>query len=323
MPITAARHGGARAADVAGFAEGSIRAKQGLELGAVMMDRSPARRRLPLRCRGVLLAVLLACGAAVPAMAAPVTGPAARLAAVDMAALEPKARGAVEASLARWQALEPLPSGRWLLVNIPAYEISLYDGAQRTGTWRAILGKAKTPTPTFTGKALGVILNPWWEVPASIVAESVGRIVARNPQKAARDGYVKQGNRYRQKPGPANQLGLMKLDFVNAYSVGIHDTPSRKLFEKDKRAFSHGCIRVDDALGFAATLLGPPASRDSLAAAIAADPDTQRLPFAAPIPVIVGYFTAEVADDGALRLFDDVYHRNPVATAATGDECAS
>jgi murein L,D-transpeptidase YcbB/YkuD len=184
------------------------------------------------------------------------------------------------------------------------------------------VGKTSSPTPSFTGKATGVILNPWWEVPASIVAESVGRIVARNPARAARDGYVKQGDRYRQKPGPANQLGLMKLDFVNAYSVGIHDTPSRSLFKKDKRALSHGCIRVEDAFGFAAALLGPPASRDSLTAVAASSPDTQRLAFAEPIPVIVNYFTAEVADDGGLRLFDDIYRRNPVASASADNECA-
>ena len=267
-------------------------------------------------------AALLASLVVMDAAAAQVTTPAARLAAIDTAPLEAKARVAVADSLAHWQALEPLPKGRWLLVNIPAYEISLYDGAQRTTTWHAIVGKPKSPTPTFTGTANGVILNPWWEVPASIVAESVGRMVAHNPARAEREGYVKVGDRYRQKPGPANQLGLMKLDFINAYSVGIHDTPSRSLFKKDKRALSHGCIRVDDAFGFAATLLGPPASRESLAAASSASPDTQRLAFAQPIPVIVGYFTAEVDDAGTLRLFDDVYRRLPAITAATETECA-
>jgi L,D-transpeptidase YcbB len=283
------------------------------------MVRSTATMRRTILGVAVLLASVVQTGTA----GAQATGPAARLAALDMAPIEPAARAAVAASLTRWQALEPLPEGRWLLVNIPAYEISLYDGPQRTATWRAIVGKAKSPTPIFTGKVTGVILNPWWEVPASIVAESVGRIVARNPARAARDGYVKQGNRYRQKPGPANQLGQMKLDFVNPYSVGIHDTPSRSLFKKDKRALSHGCIRVDDALDFAATLLGPPASRDELAAIAAASPETQRLPFAEPIPVIVGYFTAEVADDGTLRLFDDIYRRNPSVSAAAESECAS
>jgi L,D-transpeptidase YcbB len=262
------------------------------------------------------VAALFACLALTPAAEAQTASPAARLAAIDTAPLDPKARTAVSASLARWQKLGPLPAGRWLLVNIPAFEISLYDGTRRTGTWRVIVGKTKSPTPSFTGTAKGVILNPWWEVPASIVAESVGRMVARNPQKAAREGYVKEGTRYRQQPGPANNLGRMKLDFVNAYSVGIHDTPSRQLFKKDKRTFSHGCIRVDDPFGFAAALLGPPHSSESLESTVAASSETQKLPFVTPIPVIVDYFTAEVGDDGRLRLFDDVYRRNPVASAA-------
>jgi murein L,D-transpeptidase YcbB/YkuD len=257
----------------------------------------------------------------------PPTSPAQRLAAVDRAPIAEKDRLKVAASLERWQALPSPPAGRWLLVNIPAYEISLYDGLQRTGTWRAIVGKPKTPTPRFQGSVSGVILNPWWEIPKSIVAESVGRLMARNPKKAAAQGYVREGDRYRQRPGPHNQLGLVKMDFRNAYSVGIHDTPSRQLFDREKRALSHGCIRVDDPFAFAAALLGEPTSRDSLMTVRETNPDTQRLPLAEPVPVIVGYFTAEVADDGTLRLFDDVYKldRGEAATGSAtgpGDDCS-
>jgi L,D-transpeptidase YcbB len=261
---------------------------------------------------------------ALAASAQPAASPAERLAAVDTAPLEAGVRLKVAASLARWQALPSPPAGRWLLVNIPAYEISLYDGQLRTGTWRAIVGKPKTPTPHFAGSVTGVILNPWWEVPKSIVAESVGRMVARNPKKAAAQGYIRDGDRYRQRPGPHNQLGLMKLDFRNPYSVGIHDTPSRPLFEKERRAFSHGCIRVDDPFAFAAALLGEPTSRDSLNTVRETNPDTQRLPLAEPLPVIVGYFTAEVAEDGTLRLFDDVYRldRGNYGAAPAGDDCS-
>jgi murein L,D-transpeptidase YcbB/YkuD len=179
-----------------------------------------------------------------------------------------------------------------------------------------IVGKTKTPTPEFRAEAKGVILNPWWEVPASIVAESVGRMLARTPKTAAAKGYVKQGTRYRQAPGPDNQLGRMKLDFPNAYSIGLHDTPSRQLFEREKRAFSHGCMRVDNPMDFAATLLGPPASRDSLQTFVDTSRETQTIKFAQPIPVIVTYLTAEVGDDGALTVHDDVYRKNPRTAAA-------
>lgn len=289
------------------------------------MHRQNAPNHRPNRAIAALGVLLWMCAPAAwaqpaepvpPPIASPLPGTQAeRLAQVDSADLPPKARTAITASLTRWQAMSPLPTGRWLLVNIPAFEIHLFDGAAKVGTWRVIVGKAKTPTPTFTGEAKGVILNPWWEVPASIVAESVGRLVARQPKLAAKRGYVREGKRYRQKPGPENQLGQMKLDFVNAYSIGIHDTPSKSLFEREKRAFSHGCIRVDDPFGFAATLLGPPESADSLRTVVETTSDTRRIGFAQPIPVIVGYFTAEVADDGSLRLFDDVYRREPVKAA--------
>ena len=265
---------------------------------------------------------------ALPAAAGQVTEPppvasvalpasqAERLAQIDLTPLSATERAAIAASLARWERLAPLPAGRFLMINIPAYRMDLFDGPTKLGSWRVIVGKAKTPTPEFRAEAKGVILNPWWEVPASIVAESVGRMLARTPKTAAAKGYVKQGTRYRQAPGPDNQLGRMKLDFPNAQSIGLHDTPSKSLFDREKRAFSHGCMRVDNPMDFAATLLGPPASRDSLQTFVDTSRETKTIKFAQPIPVIVTYLTAEVGDDGALTVHDDVYRKTPRTTAA-------
>ena len=274
------------------------------------------RLLLPIRILAVLMALLVQPALAQPL---PVSAPA-RLAAVDAASLPADAQAAIAASIAAWTRLGALPGGRWLLVNIPAFEISLMDGPRKLASWRAIIGKPKTPTPIFTGSTSAVILNPWWDVPASIVAESVGRMVARRPQEAARKGYVRQGDHYRQAPGPDSQLGQMKLEFHNAHSIGIHDTPSRALFARDRRALSHGCIRVDDPLGFAAALLGPPTSRDSLATLVATNRSTQRLPLPAAMPVIVGYFTADVGDDGRLRLHEDIYRRAAAGAHGSGSE---
>jgi murein L,D-transpeptidase YcbB/YkuD len=107
----------------------------------------------------------------------------------------------------------------------------------------------------------------------------------------------------------------MKLDFRNAHSIGIHDTPTRELFARDRRALSHGCIRVDEPMRLAAALLGPPASPDSLQTFVDTSRETKTIPFEQPIPVIVGYFTAEVGANGALVLHGDLYRKDVKAEA--------
>src|SRR3546814_1081190 len=114
--------------------------------------------------------------------------------------------------------------------------------------WQVIVGKTKTPTPVFAAQVTGVTFNPWWEIPESIVAESVGKLVRTRPAEAARRGYVVQDGRYRQRPGPQNALGRMKLMMPNPYSIYLHDTPAQSLFARDVRAFSHGCVREGGAL---------------------------------------------------------------------------
>lgn len=241
---------------------------------------------------------------------------------------DPQNRIAIHNSLDRWRAIEIDPDERYLLVNIPAFEISLWDRGERLGRWRAIVGKATTQTPEFTTVASGVIVNPWWDIPASIVRESVGRLVARNPREAARRGYVKVGDRYRQRPGPGNALGQMKLDMPNRYSIGIHDTSSKPLFEETVRSFSHGCIRVDDALGFAATLLGGDENATVMVDEALASGETTKLPLGEPIPVVVGYFTA-FADDYGLVFYPDIYGRDSASARASVElplsetECAA
>lgn len=264
------------------------------------------------------LVFLFAVVFAVPANAVPTTVHpqiVALTAALDTEG-DPDRRLAIQASLERWRAIEIDPDGRYLLVNIPAFEISLWDHGERLGRWRAIVGKPSTPTPEFTTVASGAIVNPWWDIPASIVRESVGRLVARSPREAARRGYVKVGDRYRQRPGPGNALGQMKLDMPNRYSIGIHDTPSKALFEETVRSFSHGCLRVDDALGFAATLLGGDNDSQALVEQVLKSGKTTRLAFSEPLPIVVGYFTA-FADANGIVFYPDVYGRDGSYTQAT------
>ena len=121
----------------------------------------------------------------------------------------------------------------------------------------------------------------------------------------------------RQLPGEKNALGLMKLVMPNPLSVYLHDTPSKALFDRDVRAFSHGCIHTDDALGFAETLLSgtPGWDRASIDAAIVAG-KTVQVDLGKPMPVYVGYFTLWAATDGTLTSYPDVYKLDEAIAAA-------
>jgi L,D-transpeptidase YcbB len=207
-------------------------------------------------------------------------------------------------NLERWRWM-PLDMGhRYLLVNAAGYELGLWENGRKVARWRVIVGKPKTPTPVFSARVTGVIVNPWWDVPPSIVAESVGALVRRNPAEARRRGYVWGGGRYRQRPGPGNALGQMKLVMPNPLKVYLHDTPNKALFEQPTRAFSHGCIRVDQALGLATTLLDRPVDGEVRRGS------TVTLPLGEPLPVYVAYFTADVGASGAVEFHEDIYGRD-------------
>ncbi|MEZ5684357.1 MAG: L,D-transpeptidase family protein [Novosphingobium sp.] len=126
----------------------------------------------------------------------------------------------------------------------------------------------------------------------------------------------------RQKPGESNALGRMKLVMPNPYSVYLHDTPNRDLFAEERRAFSHGCVRVGDALDFASALLAPARSRADVDALVAAG-ETVTLDLPRPLPVYVAYFTVASDADGRLIYFDDVYGRDSRVKLArsAGETC--
>lgn len=210
-------------------------------------------------------------------------------------------------NMERWRWMPRDLGADYVLVNIPSYEVTLIRDGVEIARKRAIVGARKTPTPQFSTLITGVIFNPTWFVPPSIVAESVGALMKRDPEKAARLGYyVGAGGGVRQKPGPDNALGEVKLAMANPYSVYLHDTPGKKAFDRERRALSHGCIRVDDALGFAGALLGPTWT-DEMIADLIAQKTTASVELEAPLPVYIGYFTAIADAEGAVAYYPDIY----------------
>lgn len=228
-------------------------------------------------------------------------------------------RRKIEVSLERWLWLPRELGERHLLVNIPAYKLHLLDKDSEIASHRVIVGKPQTPTPQFSAQVTAVILNPAWHVPQSIIAESVGSLVRNRPQVARARGYTWSysggGLRVTQQPGPQNALGQMKLEMANPLSVYIHDTPSKDLFERDARTFSHGCIRTQFPFDLAEMLLADAGwSRSEIDAGVAAR-QTKRVPMARPIPVYVVYMTAMTGADGQIQFFPDPYRLDATIVA--------
>lgn len=246
----------------------------------------------------------------------------ARLRAAYAVETRPAAKSALALNMERWRWLPLDLGGRFLLVNAASFTVTLWRGGEPIKAWPVIVGKPATPTPVFAATVTGVTFNPWWEIPASIVRESVGALARRNPREARRRGYVWGGGRYRQRPGPGNALGQMKLVMPNPYNVYLHDTPGKSLFAKPVRAFSHGCIRVGNAIDLAATLLGGAETQAAVDSDIASG-NTVTRPLAAPIPIYIAYFTAGSDADGKLAQFPDIYGRDAASarSAAPATVC--
>jgi murein L,D-transpeptidase YcbB/YkuD len=219
----------------------------------------------------------------------------------------------IRTNMDRWRWLPRDLGQKYVIVNVPAYMVALVEDGRVLARRRAVAGAVKTATPQLSTTISGVIFNPWWEVPQSITPEVRGK-----------KGYVavkdESGKiiRYRQPPGPSNALGRMKLVMPNDHAIFLHDTNVKGLFDKQARAYSHGCIRTEDALGFAQTLLEPTGQWDKAAIQkTIASGKTVKADLAAPIPVYITYFTAAaIADKKEIVAYKDIYSRDtPVLTA--------
>jgi murein L,D-transpeptidase YcbB/YkuD len=221
----------------------------------------------------------------------------------------------IRINLDRWRWLPRDLGQKYVIVNVPAYMVALVEDGQVVARRRAVAGAVKTATPSLNATISGVIFNPWWEVPASIAPEVRGK-----------KGYVAVPNgegkvRYRQPPGPSNALGRMKLVMPNPHAIFLHDTNAKGLFDKQARAYSHGCIRTEDALGFAQVLLEDTGKwdKETIQKAIATGKPVQA-DLAAPVPVYITYFTAAaISDKSEIIAYSDIYGRDkPVVTALNG-----
>nr|WP_095013181.1 L,D-transpeptidase family protein [Tsuneonella mangrovi] len=247
--------------------------------------------------------------------------------------IDPAARRLIEANMDRWRWLPRDLGQQYLITNVPEYQLRLTVNDQIISTYKTIVGKpGRTATPQLAEQVEGVIFNPTWTVPQSIVkGEGLGTKVLTNPTWAKAAGYKgwkdpKTGFvTVVQQPGANNSLGLMKLDMPNPHAIFLHDTPARSLFNRDNRALSHGCIRTERAQELAITLaiLGnlanTPETRKEAAdeaVAISTSGKYTRVPIEKQMPVYITYFTMGTDIDGNLRQFDDIYDRDAPVLAS-------
>jgi murein L,D-transpeptidase YcbB/YkuD len=240
----------------------------------------------------------------------------------------------IDDALERWRWMPTEFQEPPVLVNIPEFRLRAYSGDQQLAlSMNVVVGKAApTQTPVFTDSIRFVVFRPYWNVPSGILRRSVIPGITKSSSYIAKERFevtdssgrpvspsddIVAGLRsgkysIRQKPGPANALGLVKFMFPNTHSVYLHSTPSTELFSRSRRDFSSGCIRVEKPAELASFLLrkqpdGATWTVQRAQTAMDSGKDNQQVNLAVKVPVLLLYVTAVAEEDGTIHFFDDIY----------------
>lgn len=234
---------------------------------------------------------------------------------------------------ARW--LPANLGAKYLLADTAGFILRMYEGGRQVDAMRVVVGKEQQRTPSLVERMEYIEVNPYWNVPQSIIEEEIApAVLAQGPGylaqrdmevnlswemdspaidpsevdwAAARDGIVEF--RVRQRPSKQNSLGLVKFMFPNEHDIYLHDTPADHLFAKELRVFSHGCVRVQRPFDLAKWVLGGDIGpvRDAMATG-----ETRQIPLPEKLPVYLAYFTAWPRGDGTVEYRPDIYARDRV-----------
>jgi murein L,D-transpeptidase YcbB/YkuD len=236
------------------------------------------------------------------------------------------------ANMERWRWM-PEDLGKLnVFVNIPEFKLAVTNNGQETYATRVVVGTPKHQTVIFSDAIRHIVVNPYWNVPSSIANDEIAPKLAANP------GYIDSQNmellssggkvvnasavdwsqvppgkfpfRIRQRPGSGNALGAVKFLFPNAHDIYLHDTPSKSLFQRSFRAYSHGCVRVQNPMEFADALLRNEPKLNAAALEAMYGPAERWVNLDTHVPVHLAYFTLRVDDDGTIRSYGDVYGLN-------------
>ena len=201
----------------------------------------------------------------------------------------------------------------FLLANIPEYRLHVMENGKKVLAMNIVVGKAANRTVIFSDLLKYVVFSPYWNIPRSIVRNEIYPAMKRSSSYLRRNnmevtGYSNGLPIVRQKPGNSNALGHVKFIFPNSYNIYFHDTPSRSLFSRQERAFSHGCIRLQQPFDLAVYLLRnqPEWTNEKIKAAMNSSKE-KWVTLGKTVAVFITYFTSWVDEDGILHFTDDIY----------------
>lgn len=237
-------------------------------------------------------------------------------------------------NLDRIKWLNDRHSKRHIIINIPDFMLYFEENGKLRQSIRAIVGKPNHPTPIFSNTVKTIVLNPYWNIPTSIIQKEMIPKLLKNPNAMAKKGIeiskgwgknatkISGGSvnwaqyryskgvpyRFAQVPGPRNALGKVKFLFPNKYSVYMHDTPAKSLFSRSKRAFSHGCVRLQKPRELLKTFstFNPNVDFEK-SQKILKGKDKTYISLKETVPVDIIYLTAWVDYDGRLQFRNDIY----------------
>ncbi|MBY0497844.1 MAG: L,D-transpeptidase family protein [Cyanobacteria bacterium] len=238
----------------------------------------------------------------------------------------------VAINLQRWRYMPDDLGEQHFLVNIPHYHLVARESGKPVMDIRVVVGKPGNNTPIFSEDMETVVFSPYWNIPDTIAESETAPAIARDPNYLARQGIeilrvsangsqtlnasdVDWGNSeslkglaFRQRPGAGNALGHVKFLFPNKHNVYLHDTPADSLFAKPSRAFSHGCVRVEEPETLAKYVLkDDPEWTESAIFAAMNSGNEQHVKLKKKIPVHIVYFTSWVDENGGLHFQPDIY----------------
>lgn len=239
----------------------------------------------------------------------------------------------IEMNMERWRWTDPPKEERYVWVNIPKFEMKVVEDDTLVMRSRVIVGAAKTKTPLLKSTIRYFTIYPYWTVPFSIITKEIlpqlkrdtSYLRRKNFDVLDRNGYVidtpinwkKYSKNYfpfklRQRIGDDNSLGILKFNFNNKYGVYMHDTDNRRLFARENRALSHGCVRLEKFFDFAKFLIREDSIKypvDSLKSDLLRE-EQKQVNVRKPIAIYINYYTVEVDEYSELHFFNDIYERD-------------